>query len=113
MAVAMQLEQKHSGLGIASFILGLGGGLLTFLVFFVAGIIGAANGGEIDEESVEAVMIGLFLMLFVFLDLLAIGLGIAGLMQKDRKKVFAVLGVACGASSVVLSGFLMLLGLMA
>jgi hypothetical protein len=65
MAVAMQLEQKHSGLGIASFILGLGGGLLTFLVFFVAGIIGAANGGEIDEESVEAVMIGLFLMLFV------------------------------------------------
>jgi len=52
-------------------------------------------------------------MLFVFLDLLAVGIGIAGLMQKDRKKVFAVLGVVCGTASVVLSGFLMLLGLMA
>ena len=58
-------------------------------------------------------VVGLFLIAFLMLDLLAIGLGIAGLIQKDRKKTFSILGLIFGASTVVITVFLMIIGLMA
>lgn len=107
------LDRKHSGLGIASFIIGTIIGVLMFLLFVVAGVMETSTPGGMDEESAGAMLVGLFLMAFLALDMLAIGLGIAGLFQAHRKKVFAVLGVVFGAFTIVATLLLVVLGLMA
>jgi hypothetical protein len=107
------VEKKHSGLGISSFIISTAIGVLMFLLFIVAGVMETSTPGGIDEDSTGAMLVGLFLIAFLVLDLLAIGLGIAGLIQKDRKKIFSILGVVFGASTIVITIFLMIIGLMA
>ena len=80
-------NQKHSGLGIASFITSIVSGILIFLVIVIAGVMEASSPGGMDEESTSAVMVGLFLFAFLGAALIALGLGIAGLLQKERKKI--------------------------
>jgi hypothetical protein len=89
-------EMKHSGLGIASFVMAMGMGVYYFVLFVAAGVIAQSTQGEIDETSPLAMIVGLALMGGIMLDLLAIALGIAGMCQTQRKKVFAVLGVLIG-----------------
>lgn len=103
-------EKKHSGLGIASFITSIVSGLLIFLLIVVAGVMEATPGG-IDEESAGAVMVGLFLFASLGATLVALGLGIAGLLQKERKKLFAILGTVFSAVSLVVTIFIMIIGL--
>ena len=104
-------EKKHSGLGIASFITSIVSGLLIFLLLVVAGVMEASTPGGIDEESAGAVMVGLFLFAFLGATLVALGLGIAGLLQKERKKIFAILGTVFSALSLVVTIFIMIIGL--
>jgi t-SNARE complex subunit (syntaxin) len=43
-------------------------------------------------------------------DVLAIGLGIGGVVQSNRKKIFAVLGIVFAAITIVLTVVLMVIG---
>jgi len=104
-------EKKHSGLGIASFITSIVSGLLIFLLIVVAGVMEASTPGGIDEESAGADMLGLFLFAFLGAALVALGLGIGGLLQKERKKIFAILGTVFSAVSLVVTIFIMIIGL--
>ena len=104
-------EQKHSRLGIASFITSIVSGILIFLVIVIAGVMEASTPGGMDEESAGAVMVGLFLFAFLGAALVALGLGIGGLLQKERKKIFAILGTAFSSVSLVVTIFIMILGL--
>ena len=104
-------EQKHSGLGIASFITSIVSGILIFLVMVIAVVMEASTPGGIDEESAGAVMVGLFLFAFLGATLVALGLGIGGLLQKERKKIFAILGTVFSAVSLVVTIFIVILGL--
>lgn len=105
-------EPRHSGFGIASFVTALAAGLLVLVVFGIAGVIGARNG-DIDEKSPEAVLLGLAVIGGLLVAMLGIGLGIAGVCQHRRKKVFAVLGlvinavVTLGVVLVMIVGILM------
>jgi len=103
-------EQKHSGLGIASFIISIVSGTCIFLIIVIGAVMEASIPGGIDEESAGAVMLGLFLFAFLSGDLLALGLGIGGLLQKDRNKIFAILGTVLSVVSLVGTIFLMILG---
>ena len=103
-------EQKHSGLGIASFITSIVSGFFIFLVIVIAGVMETSTPGGMDEESAGAVMVGLFLFAFLGTSLVALGLGIGGLIQKERKKIFAVLGTVFAAATIVVTIFLMMLG---
>ena len=94
-------EQPHSGLGIASFILSIVSGVLIFLLVVVAGVIEATTPGGMDEESAVAVMVGLCLFALLFVSLVALVLGIAGLVQQDRKKIFAILGTVFSAVTIL------------
>lgn len=96
------MAEKHSGLGIASFISSIVAGILIFILIVIAGVMEVSTPGGVDEKSAEAVIVGLFIFAFLFLCLVALGLGIAGLIQKDRKKLFAVLGAIF--STVTLTG---------
>jgi len=104
--------QKHSGLGIASFIISCVSGIAMFSIFVAAGLMQAAPGG-IDERSSSAVVLGLGIFAFIGMTLVALGIGIAGLAQKERKKLFAVLGVVFSVTTIVCTAGLMLIGLAA
>jgi hypothetical protein len=57
--------------------------------------------GGLGEDSIAAGIIGLLIMAMIFVSMVALGLGIAGLVQKNRKKIFALLGTIFSALSCV------------
>jgi len=95
--VAATVERKHSGLGISSFVISLVGGFAMFLLFCVAGFMETTTPGGIDESSGVAVVLGL-------------GLAIGALTQKNRKKVFSILGLVFNAVVIVGTTGLIVLG---
>lgn len=101
---------KNSGLGIASFITSILSGILIFILIVVAGIMETSTPGGINEQSPQAIIVGLFILAFSFLCLVALGLGIAGLIQKNRKKLFAVLGTVFSTVTILGVIGLMILG---
>ena len=105
------MEVKHSGVGIASFVTSIVAGVLIFLLVIIAGFLEVSTPGGMDEESIAAVLIGLFLFAFLGAELVALGLGIGGLIQKDRKKIFAILGVVFSATALLITLFILFLGL--
>lgn len=84
---------KHSGVGVASFVIALVAGLLVFLCIIVAGVVEASDMGPIPEDSPLAVVQGLTIISGSIACLCGIALAIAGLMQENRNKVFAVIGL--------------------
>lgn len=113
---------KHSGLGIASFILAL----VAVLGLVIAIIISVAAASEfinldpskiessIVEGSVEelAPFIGAFLLMLGAIGISIIGLilGIIGAVIKTRKKVFSIIGIILNGLIVVGTILLLALG---
>lgn len=89
---AQPVELKHSGLGITSFALSILVGFLLFAAIAVAGVMESSRPGGLDEESPVAVVMGLGIIALLGLNLVAFGIGIGALFQRDRKKIFAILG---------------------
>lgn len=101
-------QLPHAGMGIASFVLSIPVGILLFLVFVIAGVLETATPGGINEESPVAVIVGLCMLGLLGLDIVAVGLGIAGLFQGYRRRLFAVLGLVFSAAIGL--GTLLLIG---
>ena len=106
-------QQKHSGIGIASFILSLLGPVFFFLLVIVASALEASTPGGMDENSAAAGILGISLIAVVIISIVSFFLGVGGLLQTDRKKVFSVLGVVFSAGGFFLEILLLLLGLVA
>ena len=103
---------KHSGIGIASFMISIVSGLFLFLLVAIAGIIEATTPGGIDEESPVEIVLGLGIILGFGLNLVGIGLGIAGVIQKNRKRTFAVLGLVFNLGIIILHIAIVAFGIM-
>ncbi len=82
------------------------------MLFVIAGIIETTSPGGIDEESIGALIIGLFLFGFVGLDLVAIGLGIAGIFQQTRKRILAVIGTVIALATEIITISIMTIGML-
>ena len=82
----------QSKLGIASLLISIFTAIGLFISTLIAAAMEANTYGGIDEESAGAIILGLFIIGFCFLDLLAIGLGIAGIFQKMRSRITAIMG---------------------
>ena len=95
---------RQSGLGIASFVISLIGIAITLVLFGVAGYMEASTPGGMDEAAPETILVGLLLIAAGFLLLVGLGLGIGGLFQRNRRRLFAVLGLA-------FSGVMLLIGI--
>ena len=104
-------QPTHSGFGIASFALSLVAAFLGVLLIAVAGAIELSNPTGTDIESDAAMAIGLGLFILLGMLLLGTGLGIVGLMQRNRKKVFAILGTIFSALALVGILFISFLGI--
>ncbi len=107
----MEEQRRHSGLGIASFITGTAAMVLMFLLLVVAGALEASTPGGMDEQSAAAVIVGSFLILFILTSVVALGLGIAGLFQRERRKVFPILGTVFSSFTVLGTIFVVMVGL--
>lgn len=91
-------ELRHSGLGIAAFIVSAAS--------FVLGV----GGVLVFGISSGKYLLGPFCSCGLPPGLVGIGLGIAGLAQKNRKKLFAYLGIALGAMILIINGVLIMTG---
>ena len=87
------MEQKHSGIGIASFVMSLVFGLGMLVIMVIAAMMEASTPGGMNQESPEAMAVGLAVIGCLLM--VAIGgiLGVVGVLQKDRNKLFAILGL--------------------
>jgi hypothetical protein len=104
------MEEKNSGYGLASIGLSSLSALALFITTIVAGIMQSVPGG-MDPESGGAMAVGLAIFFFIFLSLIGGALGIVGLLQKDRKKVLAVLGICLSVVTVLCIVGLIIIGL--
>jgi hypothetical protein len=84
---------KHSGLGIASFVISLAAGALMLGLFVLAGFVHIASQGALGAHRGTVAVIGLGVISMLLVHTVGAGLGIGGICQKDRKKLFAVLGL--------------------
>jgi hypothetical protein len=84
---------RHSGLGVASFILSLVSGVALVASILIAGIIGLNHDPAAPQDRSELMVIGFAVIGAAALALVGAALGLAGILQTDRKLVFAVLGL--------------------
>ncbi len=105
-------EPGHSVFGIVSFLLVMAVGLLEFCVLVVAGVMSESSPELLDDDSPVSIVLGLGLIGGLALNVVGIALGIAGLCQPRRNKVFAGLGVGIGACLFVGVLLILVLGLL-
>ena len=82
-----------SGLGIASLVVGLAAAAIEFVNLVIAGVLAQKQGGELDENSTEAMAVGLVLFVGLLFALVGGVLGIIGLVQSNRAKGYAIAGL--------------------
>lgn len=87
----------ESGLGIASFIISIVSGLGVFTLFLMAAYMDVRRQGPLEDDSPEIVLIGLGILGAGLLALIGLGLGIAGVAQRSRTRIFAVIGLIFNA----------------
>ncbi|WP_336760767.1 hypothetical protein [Paenibacillus sp. USHLN196] len=109
---------KHSGPGIASFVIGLLAILGYLLIFFIATMavnesIGVLTPLQAEELALHPAVILASLAILVCLILNLVGsiLGIIGLVLKNRKKVFAMIGTILNGIMILLFVGLILVGM--
>ena len=87
----------HSRMGIASFVLAILVGLGIFAIIVVLGVMETSTPGGVDESSVVVGLLGLGIVLGLLINVVGLGLGVAGAIQRRRKKLFAILGIVLNA----------------
>lgn len=87
------VARPHSKFGIASFIMGLIVMVGMLALFVVAGMMALRANGQINEESPEAIALGLGIIGGCFLALIGVIFAIVGLVNPSKAKVFSVLGL--------------------
>ena len=104
-------RQGQSKLGIAALLISIFTAIGLFIVFLIAGVMESNTYGGLDEESAVAIILGLFIFGFGFLDLLAVGLGIAGIFQKTRDRITAIIGTIISSATLIITLSLIAIGL--
>lgn len=106
------MQQRQSVLGIVSLAMSIACGFAMLVAFVLAGILEETTPGGIDEESPAAFIIGLAILGLLSLTMVALGLGIAGFVQRNCSKLFPILGTVFSAAVLLGTLFLLLVGLM-
>jgi hypothetical protein len=104
-------EPPHSGLGIASFLVAVVIGLAETAIVGWISYMTVSKPGTITPESPLAIIAGLAMLGGLAVTFLGAGLGIGGIFQRNRKRVFAVLGLVFNLMILVAFVGLIALGL--
>ena len=103
--------ERHSGLGIASFGVSVAVGCLMLAAFIVAGVLSAGHAPRGQGTYLGQVVVGLSIMFLLAVDVVAVALGIAGLCQPGKNRLFALLGVVFSSATILGTAGLIILGL--
>lgn len=95
-------RMKSSGLGIASFVIALLAGSIVFSIVIYGIVMEVRAPGWIDEETPDEMILALLVFGSLALSCVGLVLGITGLVQIGRSKVFPVLGV--GFNAIIILG---------
>ena len=95
---------EHSRLGIASFLLALIPGLLFAALILLFAILLRTVSQPQEYAAGWGVLVLLVILMILVSEILALVLGIAGVLQKRRKRLFAFLGIALSVL-VFVSGY--------
>ena len=101
---------QQSRLGIASFVISLVSIVAVVALLVTAGLMAERTPRGIDEESTAAIAIGLMMFVFLIASLVALGLGIRGLLRRDEWRIFAFLGTLFSAVTLIATIVIMLVG---
>jgi hypothetical protein len=104
--------RKHTGFGIASFVVAIVAGLTEFTVCVVGGHIGASNPNGIDRNSPLMFTLALGVCGATVGALTGIGLAAVGVCQTRRNTTFAVLGLILNGLVVLCVLFWMMVGVL-
>jgi len=108
-----QIDIKHSGLGIASFIIAV---ISTIIIFISFGIL--ACGKEVYPETIiikniiEPIIV-MVLFFGSFLSFVGFGLAIVGLVIKGRRKLFSILGLIINSALLIGAVLILIIGILA
>lgn len=97
---------KHSGRGIASFVIAMAVGVLDLLLCGLMVVLGAIAPEPVQKGSAILCMFSAGIMSGFVANIVGAVLGISGLFQKNRKKVFPVLGLIFNLAAVIGFGIL-------
>jgi hypothetical protein len=108
-------ENRQSRMGLASFILAIIAVVgVVVLIVISATLVSSApgfdpNSPQIDPESAAfgaLALVGFGILACLLVNLVGLGLGVAGVIQRRRKKLFAILGLVF--NGLVLLGVIVL-----
>jgi hypothetical protein len=104
-------DWPHSGVGVASFIIGI-----LVLLLGLAGmglaVVAAVQAQRSGHPPAAAMVGGMLIIGAVILALAGTGLGIGGVCQRHRKKVFGIIGLCINGLALLGGLGIMLLGVM-
>lgn len=100
---------RHTRLGIASFVISIAVGVALLLVVVLAGVLAARSG---TRPYPGQSLVGALAILLVATDVVAAGLGIAGICQAQTKRVFAILGTVFSLFTIFGTAALIVIGLL-
>ncbi len=110
-SVSTQAPRKHSGIGIASFVMGLIDLVLFFVMVLMAVGVAASAGGQVDEHAPATIMLGLFVIFIGLVCLIGTGLGVGSVLQKQRRRVFGIIGLCLNGGVLLLILLMMVIGI--
>ena len=109
-AYGAQPPRKQSGVGVASFIVGLLV-VLGLAALFIGMVVVMVQSGRRNLDESTTTMIGGAFMVGAFISLIGLGLGIGCLYDRQRKKVLGIIGLILNATVVVGVVVLLIIGL--
>jgi hypothetical protein len=104
-------EVRASRTGIISFVLALVLGPITLGLFVVAGVLSSTTPGGLADDSVEAMLLGLGIMLCLGCMLVGLIVGICALRERRTMKVLPLVGTVVNALLLLGTLGLIVLGL--
>jgi hypothetical protein len=110
--LATPADLKHSGYGIASFVISLVSGMTVFALFFFSVVLGFINKGGPEHGSPITGVMGCVLILAGLGFLIGLALGISGAAERRRKKIFTVLGIVFNALGISAIAGLIAIGML-
>jgi hypothetical protein len=102
---------KHSGLGIASFMLAIGAGVMLAILILLAVVIESSQPGAFDAETPTAIAVGCGFCLALLMAATGVALGIACVCQRNRNTIFGVIGLVLNGLIILGGGCLVLIGI--
>lgn len=101
---------KHSGVGIASFVLAMLSMVGFMGLMVMAVLMELGSPGSLEGESPALVLLGLGVLLCMLLIIVGIVLGIVGLLMPGYRRLYSGLGLGLNCLWLLLLFGLMLLG---